>query len=83
MFPEAPRWHDRKLWFSDMQAYQVMTVDLAGNADKIFEVPGQPSGLGWLPTGQMLVVSMVDRRLMRLDPTNWCQSLNCELGLDN
>jgi sugar lactone lactonase YvrE len=68
MFPEAPRWHDGKLWFSDMQAYQVMTVDLAGNAEKIVEVPGQPSGLGWLPTGQMLVVSMVDRRLMRLDP---------------
>ena len=68
MFPEAPRWHDGKLWFSDMQAYQVMTVDLAGNAEEIVEVPGQPSGLGWLPTGQMLVVSMVDRRLMRLDP---------------
>lgn len=31
-------------------------------------VPGQPSGLGWLPDGRLLVVSMTDRRLMRLDP---------------
>ena len=68
MFPEGPRWHDGKLWFSDMQAYQVMTVDLEGNAEKIVKVPGQPSGLGWLPTGQLLIVSMVDRRLLRLDP---------------
>ncbi len=68
MFPEGPRWHDGKLWFSDMQAYQVMTVDLDGNAEKIVKVPGQPSGLGWLPNGQMLIVSMLDRRLMRLDP---------------
>lgn len=68
MFPEAPRWFDGKLWFSDMHAYQVMTVDLDGNTEKIVKVPGQPSGLGWLPTGQMLIVSMLDRRLMRLDP---------------
>jgi len=67
MFPEGPRWHDGKLWFSDIHAYQVMTVDLDGNAEKIVKVPGQPSGLGWLPTGQMLIVSMMDRRLMRLD----------------
>ena len=30
-------------------------------------VPGQPSGLGWLPDGRLLVVSMLDRRLLRLD----------------
>jgi sugar lactone lactonase YvrE len=31
-------------------------------------VPGQPSGLGWTPEGRLLVVSMTDRRLLRLDP---------------
>jgi len=30
-------------------------------------VPNRPSGLGWLPDGRMLVVSMTDRKLMRLD----------------
>jgi sugar lactone lactonase YvrE len=33
----------------------------------VAEVPGQPSGLGWLPDGRLLVVSMNDRRLLRLD----------------
>jgi sugar lactone lactonase YvrE len=67
-FPEGPRWHDGKLWFSDMHSHRVMTVDLEGNTETIVEVPGQPSGLGWLPDGRLLVVSMTDRRLLRLDP---------------
>ncbi len=66
-FAESPRWHDGKLWFSDMHAHRVMTVDLDGKAETIVEVPGQPSGLGWLPDGRLLVVSMTDRRLLRLD----------------
>ena len=44
------------------------TVDLQGEAERIVEVPGSPSGLGWLPDGRLLVVSMTDRRLLRLDP---------------
>jgi sugar lactone lactonase YvrE len=68
IFPEGPRWHEGKLWFSDMQGLHVMTVDLNGNAEKIVEVKASPSGLGWLPDGRLLVVSMVDRRLLRLDP---------------
>lgn len=67
-FGEGPRWHDGKLWFSDMHAPWVMTVDVAGKAEKIVEVPGHPSGLGRLPDGRLLVVSMQDRRLLRLDP---------------
>lgn len=67
-FPEAPRWHDDKLWFSDMQGLHVISVDLAGNSEKIVKVQGSPSGLGWLPDGRLLVVSMIDRRLLRLDP---------------
>jgi sugar lactone lactonase YvrE len=67
-FPEGPRWRDGKLWFSDMHADRVMTVDLEGRAETVVEVPGWPSGLGWLPDGRLLVVSMTDRRLLRLDP---------------
>jgi len=67
-FPEAPRWHDGKLWFSDMGTCRVMTVDLDGNAETVVEVPEQPSGLGWLPDNRLLVVSMKDRCLLRLDP---------------
>ncbi|HTY55014.1 MAG TPA: SMP-30/gluconolactonase/LRE family protein [Candidatus Binataceae bacterium] len=66
-FPEGPRWHDGKLFFSDMHAHRVISVTLEGKAENIVDVPNWPSGLGWLPDGTMLVVSMTDRRLMRLD----------------
>ncbi len=65
--PEGPRWHDGKLWFSDTGMKQVMTVDLNGNAETVVNVQGHPSGLGWLPDGRLLVVSMTDQRLLRLD----------------
>ena len=66
-FPEGPRWHDGKLFFSDMHAHQVRAVDMAGKSEVVCEVPNRPSGLGWLPDGRMLVVSMRDRKLLRLE----------------
>jgi sugar lactone lactonase YvrE len=66
-FGEGPRWHNGKLWFSDMHDFAVKTVDLDGHVERMVEVPGQPSGLGWLPDGTLLVVSMTDRRLLRLE----------------
>lgn len=66
-FPEAPRWRDGKLWFSDFYAHRVATVDLDGRAETIVEVPQRPSGLGWTPSGELLIVSMLDRRLLRFD----------------
>ncbi|HVA80038.1 MAG TPA: SMP-30/gluconolactonase/LRE family protein [Candidatus Binataceae bacterium] len=66
-FGEGPRWHDGKLYFSDMHADRVMTVDLDGRTSMVCEVPNNPSGLGWLPDGSLLVVSMADRKLMRLE----------------
>jgi sugar lactone lactonase YvrE len=67
VFPEGPRWHNGKLWFSDMYAGQVMTVDLQGHVEAVALVPQRPSGLGFLPDGRLLIVSMRDRRLLRLD----------------
>lgn len=66
-FPEAPRWHDGKLWFSDFYTHKVMCIGADGKPMDVAEVPAQPSGIGWLPDGRMLVVSMTDRRLMRQD----------------
>lgn len=66
-FPEAPRWHDGSLWISDMHGLNVLRFSGGGNAEHIVEVPECPSGLGWLPDGRLLVVSMHDRKLMRLD----------------
>lgn len=66
-FPEAPRWHDGALWFSDFYDRRVARVAADGAAETVVHVAGQASGLGWLPDGRLLVVSMNDRRLLRLD----------------
>ncbi|MCE2486598.1 MAG: SMP-30/gluconolactonase/LRE family protein [Desulfurellaceae bacterium] len=69
IFLEGPRWYDGKLWFSDMFAGQVRTVDLSGNTDVVAEVAERPSGLGFLPDGRLLIVSMQNGQLLRLDRT--------------
>ena len=66
-FGEGPRWRDDRLYFSDMHSQQVLAVDLAGHTEQICVVPHDPSGLGWMPDGRMLVVSMQDRRLLCLE----------------
>jgi len=66
-FPEAPRWRDGKLWFSDFYSFRVLRLGLDGKAETIAEVPQRPSGLGWLPDGRLLIVSMLDRRVLVLD----------------
>ena len=68
-FLEAPRWHEDRIWFSDFYGLQVFSAredgsDLRTEAD----VAQQPSGLGWLPDGRLLVVSMRDRRVLRREP---------------
>jgi len=67
LFPESPRWHNDKLWFSDMDAHKIITVDLNANTELIVEIPNRPSGLGWLPDDRLLIVSMEDCSLLRLD----------------
>jgi sugar lactone lactonase YvrE len=66
-FPEGPRWHDGRLYFSDQHARQVLTIDPAGRVEELVRVERQPSGLGWTPDGRLLIVSMIDRRLLRLE----------------
>lgn len=68
VFPEAPRWHDGALWFSDIWDRKVRRVDIAsGHVELELAVPDDPSGIGWLPDGRLLVVAMNERRLLRLD----------------
>lgn len=67
-FTEAPRWHNNRLYFSDFYRHEVLSVDEAGNLAVICRVETQPCGLGWLPDGRMLIVSMLDRRVLRLEP---------------
>lgn len=63
---ECPRWHEGRIWFVDFYTHRVLSATADG-ADLRTEavVPAQPSGLGWLPDGRLLVVSMRDARLLR------------------
>lgn len=67
-FLESPRWHAGRLWLSDFYTHQVLAVDAQGSVEKVADVPHQPSGLGWLPDGRLLIVSMKDRQLLRREP---------------
>jgi sugar lactone lactonase YvrE len=78
-FGEGPRWRDGRLWFSDFYAHAVMSVSLAGDLRTEFEIDDQPSGLGWMPDGSMLIVSMTKRQVLRRWPDGKI-SLHADLG---
>src|SRR4051812_34652165 len=65
-FLEGPRWYKGSLYVSDFFTHEVLRFDDRGG-QVVCEVEGQPSGLGFTPDGRLLVVSMLDRRLLRLD----------------
>lgn len=68
-FGEGPRQGpDGRLYYSDFYGHEVRALDLGtGDEEVVCTVPGQPSGLGWLPDGRLLVVSMLDRKVLRLE----------------
>lgn len=65
-FLESPRWHAGRLYVSDHHTHRVLAIDEAGQTDTVAEVPGQPGGLGFTRSGELLVASMTDRRLLRV-----------------
>ncbi len=66
-FPEGARWHEDRLWFSDMHTGQVFRSNPAARTlEEIAVVDDQPSGLGWLPDGSLLVSCMLSRTVRRL-----------------
>ena len=65
-FGEGPRWHNGRLWYSDFHQKTVYSVNLNGERNVEFTLDDQPSGLGWMPDGSMLVVSMINRQVLRV-----------------
>jgi sugar lactone lactonase YvrE len=62
---EGPRWHDGTWWVSDFYRQQVSRISPHGAETVVVQVPQQPSGLGWLPDGSLVIVSMKDHHLLR------------------
>jgi sugar lactone lactonase YvrE len=65
-FPESPRWHDGRLWFSDWVAHQVIALDPDGGHEVITEVDAFPFSIDWLPDGPMLVTA--GQKLLQMEP---------------
>ncbi len=66
-FPECPRWHDDRLWLSDVHAHRVLRVDLDGAVEEVVKLDGErPAGLGFLPDGSLLIVGLTSRTLLRV-----------------
>jgi sugar lactone lactonase YvrE len=93
-FLEAPRWRDGRIWFSDFYGYRVSSAAEDGSELRVeAEVPGQPSGLGWLPDGRLLIVSMTERRVLRrehdgtlvthADLSSYATGLANDMGVDS
>ncbi len=66
-FFEGPRWHDGCWWVSDFYTGggRIVVVDPGGAIVREISLE-QPSGLGWLPDGDLLAVSMIDHKIWRL-----------------
>ena len=65
-FPEAPRWHDGRLWFSDFHDRRVRALSPDGALETVLDLDDAPSGLGWTPDGRLLVVAMARRALLEV-----------------
>jgi sugar lactone lactonase YvrE len=67
-FGEGPRWRNGRLWFSDFFSGRINSVSIEGDLRMEFVIDDQPSGLGWMPDGSLLVVSMKQRQVLRWWP---------------
>ena len=67
-FAEGPRWRGGALYIADMHGNRVLRIGEGGRYESVAELDGPVSGIGWLPDGRLLIVSMNDRRLMRQEP---------------
>jgi len=66
-YAEDPRWRDGWLYFSDMYGGKVHRVNPGGRVETVLDLgSGTPSGLGFMPNGDLLFVSMFERKLFRL-----------------
>lgn len=89
----ARAWHDGKLFVSDFYTRRVLAFGPDGSFETVAEVPHQPSGLGWDQQGRMLIVSMLDRTLLRrehdgritvvADLQEWCPAPANDMVVDS
>lgn len=85
-YVESPRWHAGRLWLSDFDRRQVLTVSADGRATTAARIPGVPSGLAFIGD-DLLVASMHTGTVLRVGPgganTKWADLSHAAVGLLN
>lgn len=70
-FLEGPRWWGDHLWVSDITDRKLYRITHEGEREIVCHAPHRPSGIGFLPDGSTVVVSMIDRKVMRFVNGEW------------
>jgi sugar lactone lactonase YvrE len=65
-FLEAPHWRGDEVWTSDLHRHEVIAVSVDGATRVVATLDDQPSGLGFLPDGSAIVVSILQRRVVQV-----------------
>ena len=68
LYFESPRFHDGKLWYCDTLTSKVLRAALDQTSELVCKLNGVPSGLGFLPRGELIIVSMFRQKLYRCAP---------------
>lgn len=80
-FFECPRWRDGRWWVSDMRAQTIYSYGADGRARTELKLDDdRPAGIGWLPDGALIVVSMEKRQLLRRAPNGATAEVFADLG---
>ena len=69
LYFESPRYHDGKLWFCDSLTSKILRSALNQTSELVCKLNGVPSGLGFLPRGELIIVSMFRQKLYRCTKT--------------
>jgi sugar lactone lactonase YvrE len=67
-FTECPRWRHGRLYFSDRYTRRVLAVSIDGSVETYARTDGLPAGIGFLPDNRLLITSMLDRKVLRVEP---------------
>src|SRR3982074_219687 len=62
---EGPRWHSGRLWFVDCMNRTLLSLEPSGEREQHAKIEDDtPCGLGILPDGKLVVLTMFRKRLM-------------------
>ena len=76
IYGEALRWHEGALWFSDIGNRKIHRLGPDGIMTCVADVPETPSGLGWGKDGALMLITMEDSGLRRMDASGTIERLH-------